>query len=88
MPDLFVWYHADATLESELKTWLQSVQSELGVQGSLYIRKNETQTTFMEVFPHIESATVARIEALANKTSCFNDVRRSCEFFEKVKSDD
>ncbi|GMQ99827.1 MAG: hypothetical protein BMS9Abin18_0654 [Zetaproteobacteria bacterium] len=88
MPDLFVWYHADATLESELKTWLQSVQSELGVQGSLYIRKHETQTTFMEVFPHIESATVARIKAQANKTSCFDNIRRSCESFEKVKSDD
>jgi hypothetical protein len=42
----------------------------------------------MEVFPHIESATVARIEALANKTSCFDNIWRSCESFEKVKSDD
>ncbi|MDQ6958090.1 MAG: hypothetical protein Q9M24_03145 [Mariprofundaceae bacterium] len=88
MPDLFVWYHADAALEPELKAWLRSVQSELGVQGSLYIRGNEPQITFMEMFPHIESATIVRIEALANKTPCFDDIRRNCESFEKVKPDD
>jgi len=83
MADLFIWYHADASLEPELKTWLKSVQSELGVQGSLYIRRETPQTTFMEVFSHMASATVAHIEALANKTPCFAGIRRRCESFER-----
>jgi len=88
MPDLFIWYHADAALEPELKNWLKNVQSELSVQCSLYIRRNTSQTTFMEVFPQAVSTTLARIEALANKTPCFDNIYRRCESFEKIKSDD
>jgi len=88
MPDLFIWYHADAGLEPELKDWLESVRSQLGVQCSLYIRRNTSQTTFMEVFPHATPTTLARVEALADKTPCFDNICRRCESFEKIKSCD
>jgi len=89
MPDLFIWYHADATLAPELRVWLQHVQSELGVQGSLYIRREISQTTFMEIFPlpHVKDDIASRIEDMARKTHCFDGIRRHCESFEKVKPD-
>ena len=83
MFDLFIWYHADAGLAPELRIWLQRVQAKLGVQGSLYIRRGTSQTTFMEVFSHVEPTIAAHIETLAGETRCFDGIERRTECFER-----
>jgi len=89
MPDFsttsaFVWYHADATLQPDLQQWLQSVQQQLNIKAELYQRQKNEKTTFMEVFEHIDSATIEKIEQLATQHHCFNGIHRQCESFERI----
>jgi len=91
MPDttasIFVWYHADAALESELLDWLQLVERDLGVCGRFYIRQTD-KTTFMEVYESVESGILARIETLAARQPWIDRLQspRRAECFNKVET--
>ncbi|MDQ6990338.1 MAG: hypothetical protein Q9M11_01225 [Mariprofundaceae bacterium] len=84
MPDVFVWYHADDGQEAEFQTWIQQLKSTIPCQAKLYKRQQNKKTTFMEVFEHIDSATMKKIEQLATQQACFQGVQRQCESFERI----
>jgi len=84
MPDAFIWYHADEKLESKLMEWIDEAEEHAGVRGSLLVRKENEQTTFMETYSDVSSATITRIEALAAKNPLFKNLTRRCESFQRV----
>ena len=84
MPDAFIWYHADEKLESKLMEWLDEAEEHAGVRGNLFVRKENEQSTFMETYRDVSSATIARIEALAAKKPLFKNITRHCESFQRV----
>ena len=86
MPDAFIWFHADAALESELLKWLDSVEEQAGVRGKLFIRKDENKVTFMESYSDVSSATISRIESMAAKQPLFQHIERRCESFVKISN--
>jgi len=86
MPDAFIWYHADDTLETELLHWLDEVESKADVRGKLFIRKADNQTTFMESYSDVTSATIKRIEKLAASNPVFQAIERRCESFIQITS--
>ncbi|RMG92509.1 MAG: hypothetical protein D6703_01715 [Zetaproteobacteria bacterium] len=65
MPDAFVWYHADASRKEDILRWLDSLSASWDLQVRLYRRTAHGQTTYMEVYEHIEPETLAEIERLA-----------------------
>jgi len=81
MPDVFIWYHADAALEASLLQWLHEVEDKAGIRGRLYIRKQESGATFMEAYADVSGATINRIENLAEKQPVFEHITRRCESF-------
>jgi len=80
----FVWYHADAKQERQFQAWIADIKEAFGIQGVLYQRQQNEKTTFMEVFEHIDSATIEKIEQLATQHHCFNGIHRQCESFERI----
>ncbi|MBL1352500.1 MAG: hypothetical protein COA61_004050 [Zetaproteobacteria bacterium] len=86
MPDVFVWYHADAHQERKFQQWLTMLENKISCTGKLYKRKQDEKTTFMEVFEHIDSATMKKIEQLATQQDCFQGIHRQCESFERILS--
>jgi len=91
MPDYqtlsaFVWYHTENQQEGVFQSWLAHVQSELNIQTKLYKRMQNEKTTFMEVFEHVDCATIEKIEQLATQQHCFNGIHRQCESFERIES--
>ena len=80
----FVWYHAESQQESVFQSWIEHVQSKLNIQGKLYKRMQNEKTTFMEVFEHIDCATIKQIERLATQQQCFHGIERRCESFERI----
>ncbi|OIO73527.1 MAG: hypothetical protein AUJ57_04195 [Zetaproteobacteria bacterium CG1_02_53_45] len=84
MPDAFIWYHADDKLEAELMAWLDEAEAKAGVRGKLFIRKENEQTTFMETYSDVTSATIERIEKLAAETPLFANISRRCESFFEI----
>jgi len=83
-PSTFIWYHASSQQEGRFKAWINKLQTTLGIQGKLYKRLQNEKTTFMEVFEHIDSATIEHIEQLAEQQDCFNGIERRCESFERI----
>ncbi len=85
MPDAFIWYHANEKQESKLMNWLDAVELQAGVRGKLYIRKAienaNDNTTFMESYCDVSSATIKRIEKLAAQQLLFKGIDRHCESF-------
>jgi hypothetical protein len=81
--NLFIWYHADAELAPELHTWLAMLATRFGLHGRLYMRRNERQTTFMEVFEGVPADAATRIEALAASQAWHARLEsaRRCESF-------
>jgi len=84
MPDAFIWYHADEQREPELLDWLDAVEQQAGVRGKLLIRKADDNTTFMETYADVSSATIRRIEKLADQQALFKDIDRRCESFVEI----
>lgn len=80
----FVWYHAESQQENLFQAWIEHVQRELHVQAKLYKRMQNEKTTFMEVFEHIDCATIKHIERLATQQHCFDGIERRCESFERI----
>jgi len=89
MPDtassVFVWYHADATMEPLLLDWLSEIHRLIGISGRLYVRHTD-KTTFMEVYESVESGALARIETLAARQPWIDRLQspRRAECFNKV----
>jgi len=83
-PSAFVWYHAPNTQEGTFKQWISHLEASLKIQVKLYKRIQNEKTTFMEVFEHIDSATIINIEQLATQQTCFNGIHRQCESFERI----
>ncbi|ATX78980.1 hypothetical protein Ga0123461_0545 [Mariprofundus aestuarium] len=84
MPDAFIWYHADEKLEPKLIEWLDEAEEHAGVRGNLFVRKGNEQTTFMETYSDVTSATIKRIERLASGNPLFANIERRCESFQRV----
>lgn len=82
----FVWYHAPRDHEDAFQSWISHIKTAHGIQGKLYKRAQNEKTTFMEVFEHIDSATMKKIEQLAIQQHCFNGIERRCESFERIES--
>jgi len=84
----FVWYHADARLAAQLSDWVQEISKELELDGQLLIRQQNDKTTFMEIYPGVDEATVAHIEQMAAKQSWFTQLlsARQAEVFAEVNS--
>ncbi|MBN4082504.1 hypothetical protein JYT13_01710 [Mariprofundus ferrooxydans] len=82
----FVWYHTSSEQEDALQTWISHIKTSLGIEGKLYKRLQNEKTTFMEVFEHIDSATIEQIELMATQQHCFNGIERRCESFERIES--
>jgi len=80
----FVWYHADVEQKQNFQTWLLQLQTTLHIPVQLYQRQQDEKTTFMEVFEHIDSATMKKIEQLATQQACFQGIHRQCESFERI----
>jgi len=68
------------------KAWIHELKATLGIQGKVYKRLQNEKTTFMEVFEHIDCATIKQIEQLATQQHCFNGIERRCESFERIES--
>jgi len=81
---VFVWYHAEAQQEVIYKAWLNQLQERFHITIQLYKRLQDEKTTFMEVFEHIDSATMKKIEQLATQQACFQGIHRQCESFERI----
>jgi len=81
---VFIWYHANGHQETTFQGWLSSVQQQLNIKGKLYKREQNEKTTFMEVFEHVDSAMIEKIEQLATQHLCFNGIHRQCESFERI----
>lgn len=86
MPDAFVWYHADASRKEDILHWLDSLSASLDLQVRLYRRTAHGQTTYMEVYEHIEPETLAEIERLAARRSIFANIQRHAEVFDRLAS--
>ncbi|HXH72303.1 MAG TPA: DUF4936 family protein [Mariprofundaceae bacterium] len=86
----FIWYHAEASLQSQLLGWLQQVESRFGVRGQLFVRHAPEKTTFMELYDSVESATLVQIEALAARQPWIDRMQspRHAECFNKVERND
>jgi len=84
MPDLFIWYHVDQTLEPALINWIDHVETQAGVRGKLFVRIEKDKTTFMETYADISRPTIDRIEKLAASQPCFKGVHRRCESFIEI----
>jgi len=84
MPDAFIWYHANETLEPALLDWLKEVEEKADVEGKLYLRKEADKTTFMECYNDVTSSTIKRIEKLAMAYPAFEEIERRCESFIRV----
>jgi len=84
MPDAFIWYHADESLEPELLNWITRVEEQAGVRGKLLVRIENNETTFMETYSNISRATINRIEKLANAQPVFDGINRRCENFVEI----
>ena len=85
-PSAFIWYHAESQQEKMFQSWIDEVHHRLGIQGKLYKRLQNEKTTFMEVFEHVDSATIKQIEQLATQQHCFKGIERRCESFERIES--
>ncbi|TLS75237.1 hypothetical protein FE236_09710 [Mariprofundus erugo] len=81
MPDAFVWYHASEELEPALLAWMDVVETEAGVRGKLYVRKENEKVTFMECYSDVSRPTILRIEQLAAANTLFTSLTRRCESF-------
>ncbi|MDQ6992954.1 MAG: hypothetical protein Q9M31_05720 [Mariprofundus sp.] len=84
MPDAFIWYHGDESLETELLHWMVTVEQQVGVHGKLYRRKKGDTTTFMEAYRDVSSAAIQRIEKMALHQAVFANVNRCCESFMEI----
>jgi len=89
MPDAnttsyFVWYHPKSQQEADYHDWLKHIQILFNITVQLYKRHQDEKTTFMEVFEHIDSATMKKIEQLATQRACFQGIHRQCESFERI----
>ncbi|MDQ6974491.1 MAG: hypothetical protein Q9M10_06365 [Mariprofundaceae bacterium] len=84
MPDVFIWYHADDIQEGVFQAWIHELERTNVCKGKLYKRQQDEKTTFMEVFEHIDSATMKKIEQLATQQHCFQGIHRQCESFERI----
>ncbi len=84
MPDVFVWYHADEHQEHDFQQWIKQLEHAMTCKAKLYKRQHHEKTTFMEVFEHIDSATMKKIEQLATQQDCFQGIHRQCESFERI----
>jgi len=85
MPDAFIWYETDETLEPSLLEWMQLVEAEADIRGGFYIRKQgDGRATFMEAYCQITTATIDRIERLAAKQALFKNIDRRCESFIRI----
>ena len=80
----FVWYHAEKHQENDFKAWLDELKRAYHIQSKLYKRVQNEKTTFMEVFEHVDSAVVEKIEQLATQQPCFKGIHRQCESFERI----
>jgi len=80
----FIWYHADPQQEAALQAWITYIQQHLNITAKLYKREANEKTTFMEVFEHVDSAMIEKIEQLATQHHCFNGIHRQCESFERI----
>jgi len=80
----FIWYHANSHQETAFQVWLSSIEQQLNIKGQLYKREQSEKTTFMEVFEHVDSAMIKKIEQLATQQHCFNGIHRQCESFERI----
>jgi len=81
---VFIWYRGEAQQEVIYKAWLNQLQERFHITIQLYRRIQDEKTTFMEVFEHIDSATMKKIEQLATQQACFQGIHRQCESFERI----
>ncbi len=84
MPELFVWYHADASMETALRRWVEGVAHQLRLTAHLYVRHTVDKTTFMEVYTDISGAQQQRLQQIVADTSLFNDIERHSEVFQRL----
>jgi len=80
----FIWYHAPLEQAPVFQAWLSDIENTLNIRGKLYKRIENEKTTFMEVFEHVDSATIEKIEQLATQQHCFSGIHRQCESFERI----
>ncbi|MDX8397991.1 MAG: hypothetical protein R8K49_06700 [Mariprofundaceae bacterium] len=82
----FVWYHGLNEHEHAYKDCLELIKQQFDIQAEFYKRTQTEQTTFMEVFKHIDSSTMQKIEQLAAQQDCFNNIDRRCESFKRIST--
>ena len=91
-PHLFVWYIAPDAIEPVLRQWLGEVETQLGVRGELFLRRDQDRdgnprTTFMETYREVDESFIASLEALANAQPWQQQLLspRRCEAFDRIE---
>lgn len=89
MPELFIWYHAAAGIENELRQWLDHLKAQ-GIRGRLLVRHEEGRTTFMEVYAAVDTDMLATIESQARQQTWYHALQspRRCESFREIACDE
>jgi len=89
MPELFIWYHAPAGIEGELRRWLGRLKIR-GIRGRLFVRHEEERTTFMEVYAAADDDMLATIESQAKQQTWYHTLQspRRCESFKEIVCDE
>jgi len=89
MPDLFIWYHAPAGIEPELRQWLGRLKTQ-GIHGRLFVRHEKERTTFMEMYAAADANMLAAIESQARGQAWHHALQspRRCECFKEIACDE
>ncbi|MDQ7011318.1 MAG: DUF4936 family protein, partial [Mariprofundaceae bacterium] len=90
MPELFIWYHAPADIENELRQWLSHLKAQQGIRGRLFVRHEKERTTFMEVYTAADADMLATIESQARQQTWYHALQspRRCESFKEIVCDE
>jgi len=59
----FIWYHADASMFTDLQRWVSGIGEQLGIAARLMIRKQPDKTTMMEIY-ELPFSDIARIQGM------------------------
>ncbi len=78
---LFIWYQSNPDQLAAFRNWILCLKKKIGYQGYLYVRDGDAETTYMEVFHHVGSAGLEKIEMYAAEQACFHNIKRHCELF-------
>jgi hypothetical protein len=91
-PHLFIWYIAPDGIEPVLRQWLNEVETQLGVHGELFLRRDQDndgnpRTTFMETYREVDETFISALETLAKAQPWQSQLLtpRRCEAFDRIE---